>query len=263
MGPRFLLVVITGLLILKSELLFAQMNDPLTNWTFRDSTFYYVSGLMDLTSSADSLTIFLTNQDISCSNVPIPSNGKDGAWIEVEFPDFTIKNYSLGEIWGTMSCYIFGSYWQSYTGYLGSAGITSIDTIEKRVYGWVDFEPLAFDVPLAASGNFNVQYCSEIVISLPENIYNNLFNSFELFQNYPNPFNPVTKISYQLAKTSYAELSIYNLFGQRVAILVRKKQSAGKYIVQWDASGFTSGVYFYRLMTNKGFSDSRKLILLK
>ena len=82
-------------------------------------------------------------------------------------------------------------------------------------------------------------------------------------QNYPNPFNPTTTISYQLPAISKVDISIYNLLGQKVATLVSKKQQAGIYKIEWDASGFASGLYFYKLVTDENFVQSRKLILLK
>ncbi len=85
----------------------------------------------------------------------------------------------------------------------------------------------------------------------------------QLYQNYPNPFNPITAIGYQLSAVSFVDLSIYNLLGQRVATLVSKNQPVGNYSVQWDASGFASGVYIYILQTNTGFKQSMKLLLLK
>jgi parallel beta-helix repeat protein len=85
---------------------------------------------------------------------------------------------------------------------------------------------------------------------------------FALKQNYPNPFNPLTTINYELPVTDYVELSVYNLLGQKVAILVSEKQAAGTYKVEWNAAGFASGVYYYRLET-KGFSETKKLILMK
>ena len=59
------------------------------------------------------------------------------------------------------------------------------------------------------------------------------------------------------------ELSIYNLLGQKIKTLVSEKRSVGIYKVEWDASGFSSGVYFYRMETDNGFVQSRKLVLLK
>ena len=88
-------------------------------------------------------------------------------------------------------------------------------------------------------------------------------NSFTLYQNYPNPFNPVTIINYQLSMTNDVKLTIYNLLGQKVATLVSEKQKAGHHHVEWDASGFASGVYYYRLSTDAGFVQAKKLVLLK
>lgn len=91
--------------------------------------------------------------------------------------------------------------------------------------------------------------------------------SFSLNQNYPNPFNPKTVISYQVEAHGHSpvhvELSIYNLLGQKVATLVSEKQPTGNYKVEWDASGFGSGIYYYRLLTDKDFASTKKLILLK
>ena len=87
--------------------------------------------------------------------------------------------------------------------------------------------------------------------------------SFCLYQNYPNPFNPSTIINYQLPVTSYVDLSIYNLLGQKVIELIDEKQYGGYYQVEWDASGFASGVYYYRMSTDEGFVQTKKLVLLK
>jgi len=86
---------------------------------------------------------------------------------------------------------------------------------------------------------------------------------FKLFQNYPNPFNSVTAISYKLSAASNVALSIYNILGQKVTTLVDKKQPAGTYTVEWNAAGFASGIYFYRLQTESGFVQTRKLLLQK
>ena len=90
-----------------------------------------------------------------------------------------------------------------------------------------------------------------------------LLNEFALHQNYPNPFNPTTVIGYQLSAVSEVELSVYNLTGQKVAALVSEKQNAGFHQVEWDASSFASGVFFYQLRTISGFVQTRKLMLIK
>ena len=85
---------------------------------------------------------------------------------------------------------------------------------------------------------------------------------FRLNQNYPNPFNPRTIINYELPITNYVDLSIYNLLGQKVATLVSEKQNAGFHEVDWDASGFASGVYYYRIEAGE-FQDVKKMIVLR
>jgi hypothetical protein len=87
-------------------------------------------------------------------------------------------------------------------------------------------------------------------------------SKFSLLQNYPNPFNPVTVISYQLAVNIFATVRVYDLLGREVATLMNEEKSAGSYTVQWDATHFTGGVYFYRLQAG-AFSDTKKLLILK
>ena len=87
-------------------------------------------------------------------------------------------------------------------------------------------------------------------------------SSFGLKQNYPNPFNPKTIINYKLAIMNDVELSIYNLLGQKVATLVSKRQSAGTYQVEWDAIGFASGIYYYRIKSGE-FQDAKKMIFIR
>jgi flagellar hook assembly protein FlgD len=101
-----------------------------------------------------------------------------------------------------------------------------------------------------------------------ENQKNNLIpQTFDLAQNYPNPFNPKTEIAYQLPKTSEVEITIYNLQGQRVATLVRKKQPAGYYKISWDGlndkhQAIASGIYFYRMLAGE-YSRTMRMLYIK
>jgi arabinogalactan endo-1,4-beta-galactosidase len=90
----------------------------------------------------------------------------------------------------------------------------------------------------------------------------NIPTGFALIQNYPNPFNSRTVISWQLAVGSRVELSVYNVLGERVALLVSGQKPAGSYKVQWDGSGLASGVYLYRLQAGS-FAATKKLVLLR
>lgn len=86
--------------------------------------------------------------------------------------------------------------------------------------------------------------------------------SFSLDQNYPNPFNPSTKISYQLPQSGFVTLKVYNAIGKEVATLVNEEKSAGRYEINFDAAGLTSGVYFYKITTNN-FTQTNKMLLIK
>ncbi|MEE9224911.1 MAG: T9SS type A sorting domain-containing protein [Bacteroidota bacterium] len=90
---------------------------------------------------------------------------------------------------------------------------------------------------------------------------------FSLHQNYPNPFNPSTTISYELPTPTHVTLKVYNMFGQEVATLVRREQTAGKYSFLWNGTNegegeVSSGTYIYRLMAGEA-SVMKKMILLK
>ena len=85
---------------------------------------------------------------------------------------------------------------------------------------------------------------------------------YSLEQNYPNPFNPTTTIEYTLLSPGEVSLIIYNLRGEEVALLINGKMPAGNHRISWDASGFASGIYFYRLQTGD-FVQTKKMLLLK
>jgi len=85
---------------------------------------------------------------------------------------------------------------------------------------------------------------------------------FSLDQNYPNPFNPSTRISFDLPQSGFVNLAVYNSVGQLVTVLVDKEMGAGRYSFNFDATGLSSGIYFYRLVTESAVL-SRKMILLK
>jgi hypothetical protein len=85
---------------------------------------------------------------------------------------------------------------------------------------------------------------------------------FVLEQNYPNPFNPTTTIKFELPKSSQVRLSVYDMLGREVSLLVNEKREAGVHEVKFDASKLASGVYFYRMQAGD-FVLTRKLLLLR
>lgn len=92
---------------------------------------------------------------------------------------------------------------------------------------------------------------------------------YNLFQNFPNPFNPSTVIRFDLPATGKVMLKVYTALGEEVATLVDEIKTAGRHEIVWDATGRTSGVYFYRLhvesssSTGNNFLETKKLVLVK
>jgi len=104
---------------------------------------------------------------------------------------------------------------------------------------------------------------------------NILVDSYKLSQNYPNPFNPVTNIKFDIPRSGLVKITVYDLLGREVTTLVNETMQPGSYNVDWDASNYPSGVYFYRLeagdrstgspkgQTGRGFVESKKMVLVK
>jgi len=86
--------------------------------------------------------------------------------------------------------------------------------------------------------------------------------TIQLAQNYPNPFNPTTTIDFQLPRKEHVSIEIFNILGQRVTRLVDETLPAGSHSVVFDGSSLASGVYLYRLATDKS-QISRKMVMIK
>jgi hypothetical protein len=134
---------------------------------------------------------------------------------------------------------------------------------------------LIFKTPLNTATEINAQmlndthtwaitvgrFTSEVTGS-GNNGNNHMPETFTLDQNYPNPFNPSTSINFSVPKTGLVKLSVYDALGREVEMLTNGVKQQGSYEVTFDASGFNSGVYFYRLSAGE-FSQTKKMILIK
>jgi len=84
---------------------------------------------------------------------------------------------------------------------------------------------------------------------------------FRLLQNYPNPFNPSTRINYWLPASGKVTLKIYDVLGREIETLVDKMQDAGQYEVIWNASRYSSGIYFYNIIAGSNHSVKKMLMV--
>ncbi|NOX65080.1 MAG: T9SS type A sorting domain-containing protein [Chlorobi bacterium] len=115
--------------------------------------------------------------------------------------------------------------------------------------------------PMADGAAYN--NLADIITSVRRiNINGGVISNYELSQNYPNPFNPTTIIRFSIPEYTKVKLSIYNILGQKITTLVDEVKAAGTYEVSWNASNFSSGIYIYRLESEKK-SVLKKMTLLK
>ena len=147
------------------------------------------------------------------------------------------------------------------------------NTIKVKYYdntssSWVDMP----GIKLNTSSNtitFSNNYVNNLVILTGKKIVTdvsdnqtNTVKNFQLFQNYPNPFNPTTNIKFELKENSHVTLSVYNVIGQKVAEIINSELSAGVHNAIFNAAGFSSGIYFYKLKAG-AYSSVKKMELLK
>ena len=130
----------------------------------------------------------------------------------------------------------------SETNYIGAFGR------ENWLFGWTALDELGY------TGSIPTSIEQVSVAEIPSEI--------SLNQNYPNPFNPVTTVEFDLDRAQNVTLTVYDVAGRQVAVLVDGQKAAGTYRVQFDASNLSSGLYLYRLHTQTG-SLTRKMTLLK
>ena len=132
--------------------------------------------------------------------------------------------------------------------------ITSEKTITFTIYDIEANDPVGENINLTAFDGY-IGLATDISESaLPK--------EFALHHNYPNPFNPVTSMQFSLPRDCRVVLKVYNTAGEKVTTLAENFFTAGMHTVDWDASGYSSGIYLYRLEAGD-FIETKKLMLLK
>jgi len=130
---------------------------------------------------------------------------------------------------------------------------------------WVDIASTVLDRNTLRTES-SVMYSATAIVGEPAAVVSvagePVLEQFALQQNYPNPFNPVTTIAYEIPQRTVVTVRVFNMLGEEVATLVNGEREAGIHSVRWDASGISSGVYFYRLIAGN-LAQTRKLCLMK
>ena len=149
----------------------------------------------------------------------------------------------------------------------GSSPISPGDSIIFSLHVVAEIENGEAFLRIVVGDDNNIQdtaYCDLTASTIPTPVEDlgNTINSFKLMQNYPNPFNPSTTIRYSVGDPGLVQLKVYNVLGVEVASIVNEQKNAGTYTAEFDATKFSSGVYFYSLSVNN-FTQTRKMILEK
>ncbi|MEE9450680.1 MAG: T9SS type A sorting domain-containing protein [Ignavibacteriaceae bacterium] len=110
----------------------------------------------------------------------------------------------------------------------------------------------------------NGAYETKLLSQVPTNTgtVSSTVTDFKLEQNYPNPFNPGTKINFAVPHSAFINLTVYDAIGNEVVTLVKENKPVGTYTVEFNATGLSSGVYYYKLKAGN-FVETKKMILLK
>ncbi len=114
----------------------------------------------------------------------------------------------------------------------------------------------------AGQGPVNVYFNQENLVTGVTPISGNIPAKFELEQNFPNPFNPSTTIRFNIPKSSFVTLKVYDILGNEAAFLVNEELTGNSYEIKWDAVNYPSGVYFYKITAGE-FTETKKMILVK
>jgi hypothetical protein len=148
----------------------------------------------------------------------------------------------------------------------GRGGVTNNwdETEYVRDYGpegWRVLEQGAEPIPSTFQAIL-LQYRRTFPLAVESEVKAGVPVEFALDQNYPNPFNPTTNIKFNLAQNGHVSLAVYNTLGQKVAELVNETMAIGSHEVTFDAKSLSTGVYYYRLVTEQG-TRTMKMMLIK
>ncbi len=178
------------------------------------------------------------------------SNNSD---YDIYFTSITVVSRDSEDIiFDISNAYVYGSSFEYSDGSTTDTHIAPGETAPFEVYSSMTIEEIV-------SYDYIINYW---FAEKPTEVAESTPYPFMLKGNYPNPFNPTTSIEFSLSEQMPVELIIYNSSGQKIEELINRDIDAGEHSLTWNASRFTSGVYFYRLTANN-HSKSKKMMFLK
>lgn len=148
-----------------------------------------------------------------------------------------------------------------------NTGLYDVNNISSGSYKMIcdrfGYHPVERNIVLGSVNLDTINfYMTDISIIGIEPNGNNVPRAYKLDQNYPNPFNPLTNINVDIPKSAFVKLAVYDMLGREIEVLVNESLSAGSYKVTWNAVKYSSGIYFYKIISGD-FVETKKMILVK
>jgi photosystem II stability/assembly factor-like uncharacterized protein len=226
------------------------------NWTIRNSVMQYMSRLSQINND----TFYITHQSGKMTFTP------DAGLTVV--PKQTQSNDTLRGMYflNGKTGWIVGD-----SGYIlktSNAGINFNKQASNTTYDLLDIHFIDLNTGIICGKNGKILRTTNGGITGIENEVEENPLKYELSQNYPNPFNPVTKIRFSISKTenkkqlNNIKLVIYDISGKEVETLVNEQLNYGTYSVSWNATAFSSGIYFYSLSAGN-YRETKRMVLIK
>lgn len=240
--------------------------DQLTAMTIDNSNNVYVTGQSTGTGTGLDYATIKYNAALQQQWVQRTTNSGSDFPTSIAVEPVTGNVYVTGSSFGSGTSYDYltisytndGTFsWEKRENGSGSlndfaSGIVVSDTDRIFVTGAANFSGIGV-------AYYTLRYSKSVGI---EPISGNVPTNFSLLQNYPNPFNPSTTIRFDISKASFVTVSVFDVTGRELEVLASENVKAGEYRVTWDASKYSSGIYFYTL-TAGDFRQTKKMILIK
>ena len=250
----------------------SNINTSACSLTVDSSVFVSVpsSGALAYSLSTGGTSVLYMNCDIPISGTPeaiginVYGDGHEH-WLRAEFEDNDGEKFLLnfteaapGINWTGSWQYLEQTFDDAIIHWSNPAAVLTFPITWKKIY-LAETDDNKKDSGVIYLDDFKVQFIST---AIEENEDKQHPVSFKLYQNYPNPFNPVTTIKYSIPHKSKVKVDIYDITGQLVESLIDKNQDRGVYQTTWNAANYASGMYFYRLQTDK-ILETKKMIVLR
>jgi hypothetical protein len=242
-------------------------SDGGVNWSLISGTggfldMYFVDSLTGWKTSMQKTT----NGGITWVNQELPSGG-------IILTNFisSFSNINKDTIWGNGGFVLFpNNQVRSILNRTTNGGdnwlfqIPDTSKINNIVYNYINFVNKDYGWAYGGSTGIHTTTGGDTVFYVKVNqISTEVPQGFSLYQNYPNPFNSSTIIKFQLSKPADIIIRLFDITGREVSVIFNEKLNTGVYEITFDSNNYSSGVYFYSLITDGQLIDTKKMILLK